>query len=421
MGSQDGESSSDSEDSVSNRDLLKRLQKLEGRLLKYKKRTKKHRSRNFYRSSNRSSSNSSLERRYSRSRSRARSSYNRGSPDRNRDYRSPSGYESRNSESVERRSNAVRQPASGETRVTLQVGSPQRRDNSQSPKSVSNAENLLPHAAPEPASDQVLEIHSETEMDQDWLQLLGDDPKNTEETNFSLHEAVSSRWGHILSKGLPSEVRETLNKTHVIPSNCDSLSPPEINSEVLNILPTFHAKRDKSHLQMQRQLAHGLSALGKGISLLLQEKALPKEQKENLLACLGDSGKILTDLFHHCTYLRRTLLLPQMSKAAKDVAEKTAPGRYLFGMDFSEKVKELKVVEKASKDLKSSTPASSSRAPVPHNAQKQGEGKSYQRRTRATAPQESLNRNRPVRFPRESRPQKGYPSRNRQTYKGRKY
>ncbi|KAJ8954462.1 hypothetical protein NQ317_019461 [Molorchus minor] len=67
--------------------------------------------------------------------------------------------------------------------------------------------------------------------------------------------------------------------------------------------------------------------------------AIPKDQKEKLLCYLGDSAKILADLAYHSSQLRRTLILPQMDKSVREMAETTSPGIYLFGDDFGGKRK----------------------------------------------------------------------------------
>ncbi|KAJ8980208.1 hypothetical protein NQ317_002221 [Molorchus minor] len=284
----------DSDSSISNKDyLLKRLSKLKRKLKKYK-RSKRRRSRS------RSSSYSSNDGQYSRRKYQARPPYNRGSLERpERDYRSPSGYESR-------RTSADHTP---------QRSNSQGRSRSRSASSTQR-----------------------------------DDPEDNKENVFELHSALSSRWSHIITKGLSKEARDELWKKYPFPSNCPALTPPQINPEVTNILPQFHIKRDKSHLDMQARLSRSMSAIGTGINVILNDKgAIPKEQKEKLLCYLGDSAKILADLAYHSSQLRRTLILPQMDKSVREMAETTSPGIYLFGDDFGGKVKELKAMEKTSK------------------------------------------------------------------------
>lgn len=76
----------------------------------------------------------------------------------------------------------------------------------------------------------------------------------------------------------------------------------QVNKEVGDILPSFHIKRDISHLDLQTRLCKGITALGKGISLLLVDKgASPKYYKENLLSSLGDGEKTFAD---HSSQLR---------------------------------------------------------------------------------------------------------------------
>ncbi|KAJ8983767.1 hypothetical protein NQ317_006099 [Molorchus minor] len=330
----------DSDSSISNKDyLLKRLSKLKRKLKKYK-RSKRRRSRS------RSSSYSSNDGQYSRRKYQARPPYNRGSLERpERDYRSPSGYESRrtSADHTPQRSNSQGRSRSRSASSTQRGTSSHRNNNDSANDAVAEEQGDILVI-----NDNVIE-----QIADDYLKMLGDDPEDNKENVFELHSALSSRWSHIITKGLSKEARDELWKKYPFPSNCPALTPPQINPEVTNILPQFHIKRDKSHLDMQARLSRSMSAIGTGINVILNDKgAIPKEQKEKLLCYLGDSAKILADLAYHSSQLRRTLILPQMDKSVREMAETTSPGIYLFGDDFGGKVKELKAMEKTSKDLK---------------------------------------------------------------------
>lgn len=185
------------------------------------------------------------------------------------------------------------------------------------------------------------------------LGILGEDPSTPKEASYVLHDAVCSRWLHTLTHGVAKEASEDLLCRHSIPTNCPFLEPPKINPEFEPILSQAYLTRDQCHAKFQTSLSRGLSALGKGINLALdQEKP---DIKEDILPHLVDAGRIFTNLFFEISVTRRNLITQTTSKSVKDTAIKTTPGEYLFGSDFGEKIKVAKGLERAAKDLRPST------------------------------------------------------------------
>ncbi|CAG9761375.1 unnamed protein product [Ceutorhynchus assimilis] len=112
-------------------------------------------------------------------------------------------------------------------------------------------------------------------------------------------------------------------------------------------MSALHKKRDSGYSAIQNQISHGLSALGQGLKITLEEgNNFPKELKENLMTPLWDSGKILTNLFFSLSQTRRTLISQTVNRQVKDIIEKSVPDTSLFGLDFGEKIKSARMLEK---------------------------------------------------------------------------
>lgn len=195
-------------------------------------------------------------------------------------------------------------------------------------------------------------INNDVELGDDFLKILGSDPKECGKSTFQLHKAISSRWDHILCNGLMEEDKKVLNDRHKIPLNLPLLVPPEVNAEILAVMSALHKKRDSGYSAIQNQISQGLSALGQGLNIFLEEgDNFPKELKEKLMTPLWDSGKILTNLFFSLSQTRRTLISQTVNRQVKEIIDKSVPDTSLFGLDFGEKIKSARMLEKASKDL----------------------------------------------------------------------
>ncbi|KAB0796704.1 hypothetical protein PPYR_10765 [Photinus pyralis] len=267
----------------------------------------------------------------------------------------------------------------------------------------------------------VLQINNEDDLPEAFLHVLGEDPRQNTPAPFDLHEALNSRWSHVIANGLVSSERDSLFKSYQLPSNCVALTPPILNPEISSILSGPNLKRDNAYLQMQTQLSHGSSALASAVHLILENKEIiSQDLTARLLAGLRDASRIHLDLLHQMS-LRRTLIYPSLSKSVKVIVEKSTPLQFLFGNELGEQIKAAKLVAKAGKDLKappvSHTSTVSSRRTLPKFARGEKGGES----ANLSRPYNSgpLNRNRPARSTGRAQPQKGQPSKTRYHYQRR--
>ncbi|KAJ8930406.1 hypothetical protein NQ314_016801 [Rhamnusium bicolor] len=191
-----------------------------------------------------------------------------------------------------------------------------------------------------------------------------------------------------------------------IPTNLVELTPPKLNVELGPLLKKQDQNTDSSHVEVQRQVGKGLSALGKGISLLLgdTENVVSMNFKVNLLSSLSDSAQILSNVFHRVSVTRKNLLSPLINKNVKDLVDKTPPTEFLFGSDLVEKIKTVKSVETLSRELKLTKPGY-----IP-GIRSQNRGGMSQHTGSSSQTVLNLNSQRPVRRVGEARLSRGLPS-----------
>ena len=193
---------------------------------------------------------------------------------------------------------------------------------------------------------------NEKDLDANALKLLGEELVK-DVTGPAIHDALPVRWNDILKAGLDREIRASLLKKHLIPSNCEYLKAPELNPEIKSILTSLSLKKDWYNRAKQQQLAAGVSALGTALSAVLNLK----ETEENmqirslLIENLGDGARLFADLFHEFSVTRRSFIIPGLNVTAKGVAENCPIDDLLFGKDFGEKHKNAMALERNAKTL----------------------------------------------------------------------
>lgn len=235
----------------------------------------------------------------------------------------------------------------------------------------------------------VLLLEDSSSFLDDLGEMLGNDGPTKPTQGENIHEAIASRWNHILVNGLPKDTLEALSLQHSIPGNCPLLTPPKLNPEIVSILANDRSARDNFNKDVQLKISLALSAMGKSMSLLLNDSSnITKEIRDVILTPLGDASHLLTHAFFVVSDSRRKLVLPTLNKSMKDILENTSPGEFLFGSNISESVREAKSLQSTGKELKA-LPSSFSFTP------RGGTGRgAAQRRTRpghSTGKENSLN------------------------------
>lgn len=262
-----------------------------------------------------------------------------------------------------------------------------------------------------PDGDVVL-LHNDVilpSLSEDILNSLGDDPTKNQGTSFALHEQLVLRWQAILTNGLKKGDKQNLLNKYEVPENLTNLCPPKLNPEVKAALSKQNLATDSAYVELQNQLGKGLSALGNGINIILNNAdKISDELKSEILSSLGDSGKILTSLFHRLSITRRNLVVPCL-KNMKNLVENCVPSEFLFGSDLNEKLNTAKALENITKELR--LPISSKNISTVRKTSKGGGSQVRVPSQIAPGTSQNLNFFRPARRTRETGPERGRTSR----------
>ncbi|XP_046603714.1 uncharacterized protein LOC124297113 [Neodiprion virginianus] len=156
------------------------------------------------------------------------------------------------------------------------------------------------------------------------------------------------RLEEILKTGLPTEDRVSLIKKHPPPSNCVIIDPPRVNPEVQASLHGSVVKRDERIHAKQSKITACLAAIVKVFSRVLEGGA----EKLLILELLGDASRLLADLLHDESIIRKSLILANLNVSCKETLNATVPDEWLFGQQLEEKLKAEKALESSRKELK---------------------------------------------------------------------
>lgn len=227
----------------------------------------------------------------------------------------------------------------------------------------------LPEESHNVPLEEPVEIVLETnnsiqDLEEDVELILGENPSLKIKNEITLHPSLVSRWSNWLSDGVPNESINQLLEKYSRNGNI-SLESPNLNEEISSALNESMLNRDKKFVLEQKMAGSALSALGQGISMILNDQEEPLDRLE-LLKRFADAGKLLTHIHYQFSVARKAFVSPLLTKSIKTVLEKTKPGPLLFGENLIEKINSAKSIEKISKDIRN--------VPVPSTS---SAGKSY--------------------------------------------
>lgn len=190
------------------------------------------------------------------------------------------------------------------------------------------------------------------ELDPDILSALGETTEEAPKFGPKIHEKLPRLWLPILKKGINKDLKDKLTKEYPIPDNCQLLQAPRLNPEISAAIAESTRARDKRVETVQQQLGQGITALNKGLELLLDDG------KDRLQAIrhLSDSCRMLCDLHHTETQARKKFITPGLDKGFLTVIQDVERDDLLFGNKLSEKIKATKVIEKQGLQIKKPPP-----------------------------------------------------------------
>ena len=179
------------------------------------------------------------------------------------------------------------------------------------------------------------------------------------------------------------------------------IDPPILNPEIKNKREEVVLNRDKRIELKQKKNTAFLTAVSKGLSLMIAQgevidklllnkvendpdfELLSRLKKESLevIECFGNAGRLVVDLQHDESMVRRSLILanlPNVSETIKETIKNTSIDKFLFGSELMEKIKAARQLEQSA-DSDSGKPRNSqktfsknSRIPL------RGQAKQYQ-------------------------------------------
>lgn len=191
-------------------------------------------------------------------------------------------------------------------------------------------------------------VTEEPPLDDEILRALGDPMHEKPKYGLAINGDLAIRWTAIAKGGLDKEAKEKLFKEHLIPENCILFQAPKLNPEIIASISDSVKNRDKKIELEQQQLGHGITALSRGLSLLIKDPA----DKLSIIKLLSDASKILADL-HQCqTVGRKKLITPLLDKKFIEVSKDIERDEFLYGKDLSEKIKSMKNIQRSGLSIK---------------------------------------------------------------------
>ncbi|GAB0086055.1 hypothetical protein DMENIID0001_000380 [Sergentomyia squamirostris] len=268
--------------------VLERMEKLEERIRRYKTKYKRH-----GRSQDRCSSERSV---YSRYRSRSRAEYRSRSRIRDRE-------ESTSTRSTTRERSAEMIRARDCSPTLAEPGRPS--DAIQGQQVAENVQN------PDPNMTDTLPVEKVLSGSQDENEnIFGEKLYQEESWSADINAELAVRLEEIVMKGIPDDFLKDLIKKYPLPKNCQRFAAPRLNEVIKAVMPESLTVRDDKIIKRQSKIAAALSGMSQVIMRLVTEKSTSdwKNLKDNLL----DAAKILADLHHDESNIRRNLVLANL-------------------------------------------------------------------------------------------------------------
>ncbi|XP_069359868.1 uncharacterized protein [Maniola hyperantus] len=185
------------------------------------------------------------------------------------------------------------------------------------------------------------------DLDPEILDALGESTSDSPDYGEKIHDNLSKLWLPLLRKGMPTENKDKLIKEYLIPENCRLLQAPKLNAEISAAIPDMVRNRDKSLAATQQQLGAGITAVNRGLDLLLKS-----DNKVQAMKHLSNGCRLLSDSHHLATQSRIKLISPSLDKSFLHMISESERDDSLFGSTLSEKIKAAKAIEKQGLSIK---------------------------------------------------------------------
>lgn len=205
--------------------------------------------------------------------------------------------------------------------------------------------------------DDILELEADNDLDEESLAILGKVPNSEQKFGPPIHKDLAARWEPYAGKGVENKEINALLEQYLLPENSFKIASPVLNPGIKLASPPFAVERDQQFSDMQKQLATGITALGHGITCMMKNQKTEDSFKQ-MFTDFSNSGKLLLDLQYKLSLRRKQLLLANVkSPVLKNQIGETSIDTLLFGEDLQSRVKSAEDMEKLSKNLVKSSPA----------------------------------------------------------------
>ncbi|XP_045763042.1 uncharacterized protein LOC123872829 [Maniola jurtina] len=185
------------------------------------------------------------------------------------------------------------------------------------------------------------------DLDPELLDALGESTSDSPDYGEKIHDSLSKLWLPLLRKGMPKENKDKLLKEYLIPDNCRLLQAPKLNAEISAAIPDMVRNRDKTLTASQQQLGSGITAINRGVDLLLKS-----DNKVQAMKHFSNGCRLLCDSHYLATQGRIKLISPSLDKSFLQLVNESERDDSLFGSKLSEKIKAAKAIEKQGLSIK---------------------------------------------------------------------
>lgn len=191
------------------------------------------------------------------------------------------------------------------------------------------------------------DVIEEKVLDDDILEVIGEDPSIKKASDLKLHPELASRWKFWLEEGLPKEEREKILLDYTAKPGFEA---PKLNATLEASLSQSAKRRDSYRCEAQKALGSSLMVIGAAMSDLLEGE--DGVDQLGLLKLLADAGKLIADTYHQQSVWRKAVITPGFSFKAKEVLKKSKADEFLFGKNLVSQLKEAKSIDKLLGDIR---------------------------------------------------------------------
>lgn len=213
---------------------------------------------------------------------------------------------------------------------------------------------------------EITEPEEEEALPPEILEILGETPSTEKKYGKKVKEELAVHWAHTATKGLTKEQRNEIIKLHLVPENAKVIDAPLLNPELKAAITEILHKKDKAIEQKQKQIASSIACISEALSCALKSKDLI------LIKSLTDAGKLMCDLQHTESMLRRGYICSFIKKDIKEQLYHTQINEYLFGDKLAETLKAAKAINRSGAELKNQRKNLNWKPPLPSPSRQVG-------------------------------------------------